>query len=95
MCFFQTFLASSDAYRQPTQAEEDHKMPGQTHFVYDTEVGAIEGSINPQKKREEGVAHMAQFNIYSLSLYLAPCVRVPFLPLFPSQCSVASPPPRA
>lgn len=91
MGFFQTFLASLDTYHQPTQAEEDHKRLGQTYFVYHTEVGAIEGSINPQKKREEGVAHMVQFYIQSLSLYLASSLRVSFLPLFQSQYSVASP----
>lgn len=90
--FFLTFLASHDTHRQPTQVEEDHKTLGQTHSVYRTEVGAIEGNINPQKKREESVAHMVQFYVYTLSLYLASSLRVSFPPLFPSQYSVASPP---
>lgn len=92
VCFFQTFLASHDTHRRPTQVEEDHKTLGQTHSVYRTEVGAIEGNINPQKKREESVAHMVQFYVYTLGLYLASSLRVSFPPLFPSQYSVASPP---
>lgn len=61
------------------------------HFVYHAEVGAIEGNINPQKKKEEGVAHMEQLYIqYTLSVYIWHCPSK-FLSFLCFRASIQSP----
>lgn len=71
------FFSGFDTYRQPTQAEEDHKMLGQTHFVYHTEVGAIQGSTEEGKR--ESLTRCSSPNTVSVYIWHRPSVFLSFL----------------